>query len=161
MSGDLASNTGTLGDFLKTTRAGVKLPAPFARAIQTTLLETFEVDSEDGLMQLGAQIVWSAVEADYKEIKPVLGDLFFRWLNDNPAVKAISSQASPPNAQGGGNSSDKQGAGTMPSEVTTEADSIAGALNKTECACLSLEVDRRRRPIFRRHQRMNGGCGVA
>ena len=71
-TGDLASDTGTLGDFLQTTRAGVKLPAPLVVAIQATLKETFEVDSEDGLMALGAQIVWSAVEADNKDINRVL-----------------------------------------------------------------------------------------
>ena len=82
--GDLTSNAEALGDFLKTTRAGVKLPTAFAQMIQATLSDTFEVDTEDGLVNLGAQIVWSAVEQANKDIKPVLGDLFFRWLNTHP-----------------------------------------------------------------------------
>ena len=128
--GDLTSNAEALGDFLKTTRAGVKLPTAFAQMIQATLSDTFEVDTEEGLVNLGAQIVWSAVEQANKGIKPVLGDLFFRWLNDNPSVKSMSSQDFPPNAgKGGGKATDKTGSVPTLSEATTEADSIAGTVS--------------------------------
>ena len=100
------------------------------------------MDSEEGLVHLGAQIVWQAVEAENKDIKPVLGDLFFRWLNNNPAVKPLTTQASPPTVDmGGGKAAGKHGAGLAITEASSELDSIAGTLNKTECACLALSLE--------------------
>ena len=73
-----------IGEFLESTRAGVRLPSALIEVILVTLKETFEVESPQGLMGLGAQLVWAAIE-ERKEAKisSVHGDLFFRWLNDD------------------------------------------------------------------------------
>ena len=101
---DIGDRADALLDFLRSTRASVRLPSALVEVTHRVLLETFEVESQEDLIGLGAQIVWTAIEgAGNERILPVHGELFFRWLNDTPVRPQVINLITPPrNGEGGG-----------------------------------------------------------